>query len=789
MQIKRAAVLGAGVMGANIAAHLANSGLEVVLLDIVPRELNEVETSKGLTLESPEVRNRFAAAGLQGSIKGRGFYNLDYTRQMTVGNFDDDITLLQECDWVVEVVLENMDIKKSLFIEKVVPNLKKGAILTTNTSGLSVNEMAEVLPEEVRKNFLVTHFFNPPRYMRLLELVASKYTDPATMDFMTEFCSRRLGKGIVIGKDTPNFIANRIGVFSMCNGMHHMEKMGLSAQQVDAISGPATARPGSALCKLFDLVGIDTLGLVAKNTYLQVTEDEDRATFQLPKFVTDMVANGLTGRKAGQGFYRREKDGTTLCYDYRTGEYKPSERVAFASVTETKKFSTPGEKLKAALAGDDEAAKFAWNNVRDTLLYAVKRIPEIADDIVNVDNAMKWGFSWSLGPFEMLDALGVGEFVKRVEADGLVVPETLKNVKSFYRFEGANQSAWDLVEGEYKDLAVKPGTIQLDTFRRAGKVVDGNSDASLFDLGDGVFGLEFHTKMNAIDMGILTMIEKAVGRAEKEGIGLLVANQGRAYSAGANLAKFATFMKEKSFANIEEIINAFQTSLMAMKYAAVPVVAAPFGLALGGGCEVTLHASAVTAHAETNMGLVEIGVGLVPAGGGTKEMAIRAIETAAPYNADVLPFLRKNFENILSAKVSSSAADLYSMGLLRERDAICMDIDNLLADAKQNVVGLAATFRQGRPLDGIKAPGRGVAAELKDQMKSMVAAGSITEYESEIGGYVADIMTGGDVEAGTLVTEQDFLDLERETFLRLCGQQKTLERIEHMLKKGKVLRN
>jgi 3-hydroxyacyl-CoA dehydrogenase len=419
----------------------------------------------------------------------------------------------------------------------------------------------------------------------------------------------------------------------------------------------------------------------------------------------------------------------------------------------------------------------------------VKRIPEIADDIVNVDNAMKWGFSWSLGPFEMLDALGVGEFVKRVEADGLVVPDTLKNVERFYRLEGDSQSAWDLVEGEYKDIAVKPGTIQLDTFRRAGKVVDGNSDASLFDLGDGVFGLEFHTKMNAIDMGILTMIEKAVGRVEKEGIGLLVANQGRAYSAGANLAKFASFIKEKSFANIEEIINAFQTSLMAMKYAAVPVVAAPYGLALGGGCEVTLHASVVTAHAETNMGLVEIGVGLVPAGGGTKEMAIRAIETAAPCNADVLPFLRKNFENILSAKVSSSAADLYSMGLLRESDAICMDIDNLLADAKQKVVGLATTFRQGRPLDGIKAPGRGVAAELKDQMESMVTAGSITEYESEIGGYVAGIMSGGDVEAGALVTEQDFLDLERETFLRLCGQQKTLERIEHMLQKGKVLRN
>jgi 3-hydroxyacyl-CoA dehydrogenase len=788
-QIKRAAVLGAGVMGANIAAHLANAGLEVLLLDMVPRELNDAEKAKGLTLESAAVRNRFATAGLQGSIKGRGFYHKDYAGQVTVGNFDDDIAKLNDCDWVVEVVIENLEIKKGLFIDKVVPNLKEGAILTSNTSGLSVNTMAEVLPESVRKNFLVTHFFNPPRYMRLLELVASEYTDPAVMEFMTEFCGRRLGKGVVICKDTPNFIANRIGVFSMCNGMHHMQQMGLSAEEVDAISGPATARPSSALCKLFDLVGIDTLAMVAENTYNLTEGDEDRDTFILPEFVTKMVADGLTGRKAQQGFYRREKDKSTSCYDYTSGEFKPAQKPVFDSVKATKKASSPGEKLKAALSVDDAAAQFAWCNLRDTLLYTVKRIPEIADDIVNVDNAVKWGFGWSLGPFEMLDAYGVADFIKRVEADGLTVPEAMKQVESFYRYEGASQLAWDLVAGEYRALPVKSGSIQLDSLKRAGKVVESNSDASIYDLGDGVFGLEFHSKMNAIDLDILNMIARAVELAETQGVGLVVANQGKVFSAGANLAKFAANIKEKNFAAIDEIIVAFQTSLMALKYSAVPVVAAPFNLALGGGCEVTLHADAVTAHAETNMGLVEIGVGLIPAGGGTKEMALRAIDQAGPYRAEVLPFIQKHFQNILTAKVSTSAADLYGMGLMRERDSVTMDIDNLIADAKQKVLSLAGNYRQKQPLTKLKAPGRSIAAALKAQVWNMVEGGFATEFELEIASMVADIMCGGDVPGGTLITEQYLLDLEREAFMKLCAHPKTLERIEHMLKNGKALRN
>lgn len=788
-QIKQAAVLGAGVMGAGIAAHLANAGLKVLLLDMVPREVNESEKAKGMTLESTAVRNRLADTGIQGVLRGRAFYHDNLVQQVTTGNFDDDISRLQDCDWVIEAVIENMEIKKKLFQEKVVANLKPGAIFSSNTSGLSINEMAEVLPEQLRKNFMVTHFFNPPRAMRLLELVPSKYTDPSVFQGLAEFCSRRLGKGIVCGKDTPNFIANRIGVFSMCNGMHHMAKMGLSVEDVDAVSGPATARPRSALCKLFDLVGIDTMQLVADNSYRLLANDEDREMFRLPGFVEGMVKKGLTGRKAKQGFYRRAADGSSLSFDYASGSYQPTQVRRIDALGATSKYATPEENLKAVLAGDDPVSRFAWCNLRDTLLYTVKRIPEIADEIVNVDNAMKWGFNWSLGPFEMLDALGVQNFIKQVEADGLAVPEALKNIDSFYTFAGTTRLAWDLVAGEFREIQQKEGMINLPLLQRSGSVVEKNDEASLYDLADGVFCLEFHSKMNSIDMTILEMVGKAIARAEQDGIGLVIGNHGSFFSVGANLAKFAAAIESRRFADIDEIIKAFQTNLMAMKYSAVPVVAAPFNLALGGGCEVTLHADAVNAYAETNMGLVEIGVGLIPAGGGTKEMALRAIELAAPYNAEILPFIEKHFQNIALAKVSTSADELFAMGLMRRGDGVTMDIDNLIADAKQKVVSLASNYRQKLPMENIAAPGRTIAAALKNRLRENMAGGLPTEYELEIAGHVADIMTGGDVSAGALISEQHLLDLERQTVLQLCGNSKTLARIQHMLKVGKVLRN
>ena len=787
-QIKKAAVLGAGVMGATIAGHLANAGLDVLLLDIVPGELSEQEKAKGLTLESPLVRNRFAINGVQGGVKSRGFYHKNFAGQIAVGNFEDDIAKLKECDWVVEVVVENMAIKKSLLTEKVVPNLADGAILSTNTSGLSVNAMAAMLPESVRKNFLVTHFFNPPRYMRLLELVPCNETDPEVLAYMAEFSRRRLGKGVVYGKDTPNFIGNRIGVFTMFNAMQHMLDLKMTVEEVDAVAGPITARAGSAIFRTCDLVGNDTLVHVGNNSYELLPNDEQRETFRIPDFMSGMIQKGLLGNKVKQGFFKKDKSGITY-YDYVSGEYKELDKPKFESVLAAKKQVGPAARLKVAVSGDDKAAQFAWRNLRDALIYTVNRIPEIADDIVNVDNGMKWGFSWELGPFEMLDAIGVKEFVARAEADGVEVPAALNQVDSFYKFEGAQKYAWNLVAGEYREISIPPSQITLDILRRDNKVVESNADASILDLGDGVFGLEFHSKMNAIDDGILNMTAKAVERAENEGVGLVIGNQGKVFSAGANLAKIAAAIKDNDFATIEQILVGFQTSLMAVKYAHVPVVAAPFNMALGGGCEVALHADAINAHAETYMGLVEIGVGLLPGGGGTKEMALRAIEMSAPYRADISPFIGKLFNNIVMAKVSGSATELIDMGMMRASDAISMDIDSLIADTKQKVLALANNYRPKNPLENLKAPGRSVASALKSQAWNMAAGGFATEYEAEMGGIIAEVITGGDVPTGTLISEQYLLDLEREAFLRLCGNPKTLERIEHMLKTGKALRN
>jgi 3-hydroxyacyl-CoA dehydrogenase len=793
-QINRVAVLGSGVMGATIAAHLANAGLDVLLLDIVPRELTGEEKARGFTLDSPEVRNRIVNNGLEAVVKMKpaAFYLKDYVRRVETGNFEDDMERLRECDWVVEVVIENMEIKKKLFTEKVVPNLAPGAILSTNTSGLSVNEMATVLPEAVRRNFLVTHFFNPPRYMRLLEVVGCRDTDPALLSEMSDFLARRLGKGIVYAKDTPNFIANRIGVYAIYKSIRHMMDMGMTVEEVDAVAGPATARPKSAAFRTADLVGIDTLMHVGNNSYELLPEDEERDIFKVPEFMAKMVEGGLLGNKTKKGFYRKEKGeggSKVFYYDYNTGEYLPAQKPRFPSVDAGKQVDDPAQRLKMVLGGNDRASEFAWRNLRDTLIYTVNRIPEIADDIVNVDNAMRWGFNWNLGPFEMLDAIGVASFVERAEKDGAAIPESLRKVERFYRFEGARKQFFDLLSGEYRDVPVSPDQIHLDILKRGGSVVEKNANCSIIDLGDGVFGLEFHSKMNAISGDILAMTHKAVRRAEEEGVGLVVGNQGTNFSVGANLMMLAVAIAEGAYDDVAMAVKAFQKATMALKYSRVPVVAAPFGMTLGGGCEFCLHSDAINAHAETYMGLVEIGVGLLPGGGGTKEMALRAIRLANRYDTDVSPFIFKNFQNIGMAKVSMGAAELSQMGYMDEGDSITMNIDNLIADAKQKVIALSRNYRPGRPEENLKAPGRSVAASIRSQLWNMQMGGFVTPYEAEMGGIIAGVITGGDVPAGTLITEQYLLDLEREGFLKLCSNKKTVERIQHMLKKGKPLRN
>ncbi len=793
-QINRVAVLGAGVMGATIAAHLANAGLEILLLDIVPKELDKREEAQGLTLDSPAVRNRIAASGLKGLLKMKPapFYLADFARQIEVGNLEDDLGKLKECDWIIEVVVEYMPIKLDL-LKKVVPHLAPGAILSTNTSGLSVNQMAEVLPDEVRKNFLATHFFNPPRYMRLMEIVPCTDTDPEVMQGLADFIARRLGKGIVYAKDTTNFIANRIGTYAIFKGIQHMTDLGLSVEEVDAVAGSATARPKSAAFRTADLVGLDTLAHVAANSHDLLPDDEEREVFKLPGFIKTMIDNGQLGNKARKGFYKKEMvDGKRQIFylDYNSGEYVPLAKPKFPSIMAVKQVDDPGQKVKMVVSGDDKGAEFAWKSIRDTLIYAVNRIPEIADDVVNVDNAMRWGFNWEIGPFEMFDAIGVQNFVKLAEKDGVAVPESLKSVESFYRFnEDGMKEYYDLLKGEYAAVPVKKGQVQLEILKKSGRVVEKNGNCSVIDLGDGVFGFEFHSKMNAISGDILAMTHKAVKRAENEGVGLVIGNRGANFSVGANLMMMAVAMAEGAYDDINMVLRAFQKATMAVKYAKVPVVTAPFNMTLGGGAEFCLHADSINAYSETYMGLVEIGVGLLPGGGGTKEMSIRAIKLAQQYKTDVQPFIVKNFEQIAMAKVSMGAAELAPMGYLRNGDSITMDIDQLITDAKQKVLALAVNYRPKRRAENLPAPGRGIASAIKSQLWNMKMGNFITEYEMEMGTIIAQVMCGGDVNPGTLITEDYLLKLERENFLKLAGNKKTAERIQHMLKRGKPLRN
>jgi 3-hydroxyacyl-CoA dehydrogenase len=538
-------------------------------------------------------------------------------------------------------------------------------------------------------------------------------------------------------------------------------------------------------------VGIDTLLHVAKNSYDSLPDDEKRDTFRMPEFMSQMVAKGLLGNKSKQGFFKKTKGekAETFFYDPASGEYRPSQRPKFASVEAGKGIDDPAKRLRTVLAGSDKGADIAWRNLRDTLVYAFNRVPSISDDYAGVDDAMRWGFNWELGPFEMLDAVGVAEFVKRAEADGVAVPPRLKQIDRFYMEEGGCRRGRNAATLTWQDLARPEGSVDLLLLKKGGAEVEQNGGASVIDLGDGVFCLEFHTKMNAIGGDVLAMVHRAVKRAETEGVGLVVANQGTNFSVGANLALLTMAIGEGALDEVSLTVAAFQRATMALKYASVPVVAAPHAMALGGGCEVCLHADAVNALAETYMGLVEIGVGLLPAGGGTKELALRAVRAAEAGEADPSPFVFKAFSTIAMAKVSTSAAEAVQLGFLRPSDSVTMAADRLIHDAKQKVLALAVNYRPSSPALDIRAPGRSMAGSLGSQLWNMRMGGFITEYEEKLGRTIAGVLTGGDVAAGTVVTEQWFLDLEREAFLRLCGEKKTVERIQHMLKKGKPLRN
>ena len=688
--------------------------------------------------------------------------------------------------------MEKLAIKHELF-GKIVPHLAPDAILSTNTSGLSVNEIAAVLPPEIRRNFLVTHFFNPPRYMRLVEIVGCSDADPQLVADMTAFLSRRLGKGVVSAKDTANFIANRIGVYAIYKGIEHMLEMGLTVEEVDSIAGPATARPKSAAFRTADLVGLDTLAHVGNNSYESLADDDERDVFKLPDFMAAMLDKGWLGNKSGQGFYKKETvEGKRkiFFYDYSTGAYEPLQKPRFPSVEMVRQVDDPSQKIRSVISGSDKGAQYGWRSLRDTLIYAFKRIPEIADDVINIDNAMKWGFNWELGPFEMLDAIGVENFVKRADADGIEVPERLRAVPAFYRFNAAGEKEYyDVENGGYRTVEIPSGQIDLTILKNATTIVEQTGNSSVIDLGDGVFCLEFHSKMNAITADILSMTHKALRRAEQDGVGLVVGNQGVNFSVGANLMLLAVALAEGAWEDIDLVVRSFQKATMALKYSRVPVVAAPFNMALGGGCEFCLHSDGIAASAETYMGMVEIGVGLLPAGGGTKEMCLRATRLAHLYDTDVQPFILKYFKQIAMATVSMSGSELFDMGYMGPGDAITMDRARLIGDAKQQVLARSAAYRPGRVQDQVRAPGRDVAASIKSQLWNMNAGGQITDYELYMGGVIADVICGGDVNSNTMITEDYLLQLERENFLKLCGNKQTAQRIQHMLKTGKPLRN
>ena len=801
-RIEKAAVLGAGTMGAQIAAHLANAGIPALLLDIAPRELTKEEEAKGLSLESKQVRNRIAQAGLDAAKKAKpaAFFTPERATLVSVGNFDDDMQQLKNCDLVIEAVVENLEIKRSLF-ERVEQHRKPGSVIASNTSGIPIRSLAEGFSEDFRAHFLGVHFFNPPRYMKLVEIIRTEWTKPEVSCFMFGFLDQRLGKGVVAAKDRPNFIANRIGTFGALVTMKTMLEDGYSIEEVDKMTGQAVGRPKTATFRTFDLVGLDVFGHVIKNLYENLPEDEEREVFIAPEFLTGMIGRGILGNKTKGGFYKRQKgegekqDIWTL--DVASLEYKPSERVKLPALEMAKNIENTPERIKSLVWGTDRAGAFLWKTFSRTLRYAASRVPEIANTLVDVDRAMKWGFSWELGIFESWDAIGVEKSVARMKEEGQRIPPNVQQMldagaKSFYKEEQGQKFYFDFASGQYVPLAEMPGVIILKSVKDRTGVIKKNAGASLVDLGDGVACLEFHSKMNAIGGDTLQMLKNALAEVEKNFVGMVVGNQGTNFSVGANLMLLLLEAQEENWEEIDMIVRAFQNATMSLRYSAKPVVVAPFQMTFGGGCEMVLHADRVRAASETYMGLVEVGVGLIPAGGGTKEMCLRVLDSIPQgvTDADPFPFIKRAFETIALAKVATSAEEARAFGFLSADDSVSMNSERLIADAKQEVLSLAATgYVEPQPRTDILALGMAALSTLKLGIHQMVRGGFISEYDALIGTKLARILTGGDLNHPTKVSEQYLLDLEREAFLSLCGERKTQERIGHMLKTGKPLRN
>ncbi len=798
-RINKVAVIGSGIMGSGIACHFANIGADVLLLDIIPRELNDKEKAKGLSLEDKVVRNRMVNDHLTHSLKSKPspIYHKDFAKRISTGNLEDDLHRIKEVDWIIEVVVERLDIKQKVF-EQIEKHRTPGTLITSNTSGIPIKFMNEGRSDDFKKHFAVTHFFNPPRYLKLFEVIPGPDCDQEVTDFLMNYGEKFLGKTSVLAKDTPAFIGNRVGIFGIQSLFHQVKELGLTVEEVDKLTGPVIGRPKSATFRTVDVVGLDTLVHVANGIYENCPDDEAHDLFKLPGFIESMMTNKWLGSKTGQGFYKKEVDAngkkTFLTLDLDTLEYTPSKKASFATLELTKAIDRPIDRFKVLVGGKDKAAAFYRKNFAALFAYVQNRIPEISDELYRIDDAMKAGFGWENGPFEIWDAIGVERGIELMKSEGLKpatwVTEMVTNGNtSFYTVNDGATYFYDIPS---KKQTKKPGQdafIILDNIRNT-KEVFKNSGVVIEDIGEGILNVEFRSKMNTIGGDVLAGINKGIDIAEKDFQGLVVGNQGANFSVGANIGMIFMFAVEQEYDELNMAIKYFQDTMMRMRYSSIPTVSAPHGMSLGGACELSMHADKVVAAAETYMGLVEFGVGVIPGGGGSKELALRASDLFRKGDVE-LNVLQENFLTIGMAKVSTSAYEAFDLGLLQKgKDIVVVNRDRQIAEAKKHALLLAeAGYTKPVARKDVKVLGKQALGMFLVGTDSMEASHYISEHDKKIANKLAYVMAGGDLSEPTLVSEQYLLDIEREAFLSLCTERKTLERIQHMLKKGKPLRN
>jgi 3-hydroxyacyl-CoA dehydrogenase len=795
--IKKIAVLGSGVMGSRIACHFAGIGVQVLLLDIIPKEPTAAEAAKGLTTDSPAVRNRIVNEALATALKSNPspVFTKDVAKKIKTGNFTDNMKDIAQCDWVIEVVIERLDIKKSVY-EQVEQYRKPGSLITSNTSGIPIHLLSEGRSDDFKKHFCGTHFFNPPRYLALLEIIPTPHTDPQIVDFLLHYGDLYLGKTTVLCKDTPAFIANRVGVFSMMAIMNVMEKLGLNTDEVDALTGPIIGRPKSATFRTADVVGIDTLVKVAQGVAANCPNDEAKAIFTIPAWLQKLVDNNWLGDKSKQGFYMMDKSEgkkDILTLNLQTFEYAAKTKPKFATLEAAKPVDDLKTRLKMMTAGTDKAGEFYRQFHYHLFSYISHRIPEISDELYRIDDGMKAGFGWEIGAFESWDTLGVAKTTQAMQAAGFAVAPWVQDFiaaghKTFYKVENGKKLYYDVASKTYKEMP--GGDAFLIMSNKADKVVWKNSACTAYDLGDDIIGMQWNTKMNTIGGEVLEGIQKTIAKAEENFKGMVIANDGPNFSLGANVGMIFMYAADQEYDELDMAVRMFQNTTMRIRYSSIPVVVAPHGMALGGGCEISLHADKIQAAAETYIGLVELGVGLIPGGGGTKEFALRAGDEYHDGEIEIEP-LKRRFMNIGMAKVATSAHEAYDLGIMRRGiDEISMNTNRRIADAKNSALAMwNEGYTQPTQRTDIKVLGRGALGALYAGLNGMKLGNYITEHDEKIAKKLAYVMCGGDLSEAALVTEQYLLDIEREAFLSLCGERKTLERIQSVLKGGKPLRN